>query len=151
MNAQGPASGLPFPPAAELIPHGPAAVFLDRVLARTEIDIECEVVPGTRDGDYREDGVIPAEMGIEYMAQAVAAYAGLSASAERRREVGYIIAVRSLQIRTRGFQLGQALIVRATREWGESHLARFAASIERDGEILTSASLSVFRPTPSRP
>lgn len=151
MNAQDPGFGGPFPPATEILPHGPAAVFIERVLERTEADIVCEVVPGTQDGDYAEDGVIPAELGIEYMAQAVAAYAGLSASVERRREVGYIIAVRSLQIRTPGFALGQPLIVRATREWGESHLARFAATIERDGELLVSAFLSVFRPTPSRP
>ena len=135
-----------FPAAGELLPHGPAAVFLERVLERNSEDICCEVVPGTRDAAYAEEGRIPAELGIEYMAQAVAAYAGLREPVERRREIGYVIAVRNLQVLVPGFVLGEPLIVRAVWEWGEANLARFSASIERGGETLATAYLSVFRP-----
>ncbi len=138
----------PFPEVAELLPHGPSAVFLERVLERTSDSVACEVVPGTRDAAYAENGIIPAELGIEYMAQVVAVYAGLQGPAERRRELGYVIAVRKFRLHTSGFRLGEALIARATWEWGETSLARFFASIERDGESVASAFVSVFRPPP---
>ena len=151
MSSPSTTSQAAYPAVAELLPHGPGAAFLERVLELTGEAIACEVVPGARDGVYAENGMIPAELCIEYMAQAIAAYAGLRAPEGRRREVGYIIAVRKLELHVTGFTLGQPLTVRAMWEWGEANLARFHAVIERDGEPLATAFLSVFRPQQSTP
>lgn len=151
MTTDAPSFPLPFRSAAQLLPHGESAVFIERIVEHDESGIACEVVPGKRDGALAENEVIPTELGIEYMAQAVAAYAGLREAVERRRDVGYVIAVRDLRVHTPGFVLGETLLVRATWQWGEANLARFSTSIERNGTLLASAFLSVFRPKHDTP
>lgn len=131
----------------DLLPHGPSMVFIDEVLEYGAESVVCRVVPGSNDGQYARDGVVPATMCVEYMAQAISAYAGLRAEPGERRQIGYIIAVRSLRVHVPGFVVGQPLIVRANRQWGEAHLGRFEAAIEREGEVVAQAFMSVYRPT----
>lgn len=136
-----------FPPPAELLPHGPALVFLDRVLECGEQHVVCEAVPRPCDAAYACNGMVPATMCVEYMAQAVAVFAGLQAAPDRRREIGYIIAVRMLKVSVRGFPLGEPVRVHALRQWGEEQLGRFQTSIRRGEEELASAFMSVYRPS----
>jgi predicted hotdog family 3-hydroxylacyl-ACP dehydratase len=138
----------PWPDPRALLPHGPDAVFLERILERGERHLVCRVVPGTVDADHVEGGVIPAAMGVEYMAQVVGAYASLRAAPERRRDIGYVIAVRDLTLAVPEFAVGEALVVRATWQWGEDRLGRFEVSIEREGHTLARAFMSVYRPPP---
>jgi predicted hotdog family 3-hydroxylacyl-ACP dehydratase len=93
--------------------------------------------------------VVPAAVGVEYMAQAIAVYAGLQAAPHQRRSIGYVIAVRKLSIAVPAFTVDESLAVRAQRQWGEDRLGRFEAWIERerDGQRLAHAFMSVYRPT----
>ncbi|MBL4687071.1 MAG: hypothetical protein JKY37_20920 [Nannocystaceae bacterium] len=137
-----------FPSPAELLPHGPTLVFLDRVLERGEQYVVCEATPRPCEVAYACNGMVPATMCVEYMAQAVAVFAGFQAPAGRRREIGYIIAVRMLKVCVPGFPLGEPLRVQALRQWGEEQLGRFQTSIHRGEDELASAFMSVYRPGP---
>jgi len=141
-------SAEPLPAPAQLLPHGPSMVFIERIVERGETHVVCEVVPGTNDASHARDGVIPATMSVEYMAQTVSLYAGLRAPPGQRREVGYVIAVRALKVRAPSFALGVPLKVRAQWQWGEDRLGRFETSISRGDETIASAFMSVYRPTP---
>ena len=67
-----------FPPIEALVPHKPPMLLLDRVLSYSTDYVSCEVEIRV-DSPFVRDGVVPAIVGLEYMAQCVAAFAGLSA------------------------------------------------------------------------
>jgi len=67
----------PFPSVAELLPHRGPAVLLDRVLAHDERETVCLVRVDASALFAREDGSVPAWIGLEYMAQTIAAHGGL--------------------------------------------------------------------------
>ena len=142
------ASAAAWPEPSDLLPHGPSARFIERILEHGETHVVCRVVPGTTDADRVEGGAMPAAMGVEYMAQAIAVLAGLQTDPTRRRAIGYIIAVRNLELATPTLPVGVPLDVRATWQWGDERLGRFQASIEHDGRTLASAVMSVYRPEP---
>jgi predicted hotdog family 3-hydroxylacyl-ACP dehydratase len=131
----------------ELMPHGPSMVFVERVLEHDDRQVTCRVTAGTADADFLEDGVVPLTMAVEYMAQVVCVYAGLRSEPDHRQDVGFIIAVRDLELHVSAFTVGQALDVQVTWVWGEAQLGRFDAVIEHEGHVLAQASMSVVRPT----
>ncbi len=143
--------GPPWPAPGELMPHGPSMVYVERILASEERSLRCRVVPGSQDTEHVDDGAIPTTMAVEYMAQVICIYAGLRAEPARRRDVGYIIAVRDLELSVPAFEVGAPLEVRVTWVWGEAHLGRFTAIIERDGHVCARGALNVYRPPHTPP
>lgn len=64
-----------------LIPHSGAMSLLDRVLACDAISIRCAAVShGDPANPLRTGGVLPAPVGVEYAAQAVALHAAITKS-----------------------------------------------------------------------
>ena len=62
---------------AELVPHSGAMILLDRIVGAEPGALRSEVTV-RNDGIFSDDdGVVSATGGIEYMAQTIAAYAGL--------------------------------------------------------------------------
>jgi len=135
----------PWPPIAELVPHRPPMLLLDRVVAHDAESVICEVRIAAR-SPFVEDGRIPAVVGIEYMAQCVAAFAGLAARAEGRPpRIGFLLGCRELRLCTDAFAVGDTLTVEARRTWGDSALGHFICRVERDGETLVSGTLNVYQ------
>lgn len=106
-----------FPyPVEALLPQSQAMVLLDRVVEAGEHHILVELT-------VREDGLfssaghtVPAWVGLEYMAQAVAAYSGYQR--KRRGEavgLGLLLGTRYYQCSTGGFPCGARLRVRAEK------------------------------------
>jgi len=146
-----------FPPLIDLVPHKPPMLLLDRVLAYSNDVVRCEVQIRA-DSPFVEDGQVPAVVGLEYMAQAIAAYAGMTARIEHREfRMGLLLGSRDLRFATDGFAVGDRLLVEARRTWGENDLGSFACKIERaqerdgdgdgdgaDGTPLASGTLTVY-------
>ena len=91
-----------------------------------------------------------AVVATEYMAQCVAAYAGLQAI--RRGDAirtGYIIGARSIDLAVDNFSVGEELIVRAQYIWGDDILGKFECSVDAGGSRAASATLTVFQGDPS--
>jgi predicted hotdog family 3-hydroxylacyl-ACP dehydratase len=136
----------PYPPIVELVPHRPPMLLLDRVLSYDGERVVCETVLGPQ-SPFAEQGQVPAVVGIEYMAQAIAAGAGLSAREKGNASgrVGFLLGCRSLMIAVDSFQVGDRLTVEARRTWGENEIGSFACKVQRDGEVLVEGALTVYQ------
>jgi predicted hotdog family 3-hydroxylacyl-ACP dehydratase len=138
-----------MPPVGELVPHQAPMLLVDRVIAHGDNHTVCEV-------DVKPDSLftveregrreVPAIVGIEYMAQTVATFAGLSARKERRApRIGFLIGCRELRLDTDVFASGDVLTVEARRLFGENDLGSFACTITREGRTLVTGTLTVYQ------
>ena len=138
-----------FPPSVEVVPHRPPMLLLDRVLAYDGERVVCELTlepssPFAQEGE--NGGEVPAIVGIEYMAQTIAAGAGLSARGKGQpARIGFLLGCRNLTIAVDSFQIGDRLTIAARRTWGENQLGSFACTVQRDGEVLVEGALTVYQ------
>jgi predicted hotdog family 3-hydroxylacyl-ACP dehydratase len=124
--------------------------LLSRVLAHDAEETICsvDVQPGTLFS--AADGSVPVWVGIEYMAQCVAAHAGLEGHARGiPPRMGFLIGSRRIETRTPRFEPAQVLVVRARRTWGKSEgMVSFDCDIS-DAEtraVLVEGRLNCFLP-----
>jgi len=109
-----------FPPVAELLPHSGRALLLDRVLAHDAATTVCAVDPAASVLYFNADRRVPAYVGLEYMAQTIAAHGGLlhrsqaGGSAAGPRP-GFFLGSRRIVFGVDCFEGGQLLEVAATR------------------------------------
>jgi predicted hotdog family 3-hydroxylacyl-ACP dehydratase len=142
-----PPSAAAFPPITELLPHRGRAVLLGRVLAHDASTTVCTVDP---DGGalFRDaDGRVPSWVGLEFMAQAVAAHGGLlDREAARPPRPGLFLGSRRLEFSVAAFEPGEPLEVTATHLRGSTGLLAFACSIRTPGaaEPMVSGILTVY-------
>jgi predicted hotdog family 3-hydroxylacyl-ACP dehydratase len=138
-----------MPTVGELVPHRPPMLLVDRVIAHGDNVIVCEVEVKadslfTIERDGRRE--VPAVVGIEYMAQTVATFAGLSARKERRApRIGFLIGCRELRLDTDAFAADDVLRVEARRLFGENDVGSFACTITRGGRTLVTGTLTVYQ------
>ena len=134
-----------FPPIAELLPHHGPAVLLDAVLEDDADRIRARTRIGA-DHPYLVPGQgVPVWVGIELMAQAIAAHAGLSARREHKPpKKGMLLGSRRFEAKVPYFRLGDELEVRAEREFGdEGGIAACACSILCGGATIATATLII--------
>lgn len=134
-------------PIAELIPHAGNMILIDEVLRFGDDDVETRlsVRPG---GLFNQaDGSLPAWVGIELMAQSVAAYAGCQArQAGLPVELGFLLGTRKYECNVECFPLGAELHIQATRTLQDDNgMGVFECRLSGPG-IEVFARLNVFRP-----
>lgn len=136
-----------LPPIAELVPHAGAMCLLDRVIAAGGERLSAEVVVPAQ-GLFSRDGGVGAWVGIEYMAQAVAAWAGWQArAAGEAPRIGLLLGTRRYRCGVPGFAAGQRLQIDIERAYqADNGLGQFDCRIQADGVELASATLTVFGP-----
>jgi predicted hotdog family 3-hydroxylacyl-ACP dehydratase len=141
-----------LPAISEIVPHGRPMLLLDRLVSYSGDLVTCEVQIRP-DSPFMSEGGVPAIVGVEYMAQCVAAYAGLSARAKGEPvRIGFLLGSRSLRIGVDVFAPGDRLIIEARRIWGEEVLGSFACQVRRGDEILLEGNLTVYQgPMPELP
>jgi predicted hotdog family 3-hydroxylacyl-ACP dehydratase len=137
-----------FPGLETLLPHRPPMILLDRMVETTELGSTCEVTirPQTL---FLESAGVPAFVGLEYMAQAVAAYGGYkSYLAGEPIAVGLLLGTPQLKTYCQFFDLGQMLQVQVIHVWGHHELMQFHCTIQdaATGKLLQEAELNVFKP-----
>jgi len=139
----------PWPPHAmdAWVPHRGAMNLLDSVAHADELTVEALVrVPAQ--GPFNTDAGVPAWVGIEYMAQAVAAWSGARFRAGGGSpKIGYLLGSRRYEAAVPVFEAGARLRVLAQCELtAENGLGMFDCRIEHDGRVVASGRLSVFQP-----
>lgn len=92
------------------------------------------------------EGRVPATFCIEYMAQAVGCYAGMTAR-ERGQPVriGFLLGTRELTLDAECLYVGDRLTISARHVFGDEKLGSFECEIQRGDERIASATLNVFR------
>jgi len=137
-----------FPPVAELVPQRPPMLLLDDVLAAGEHDITCSAVVRP-DNLFAAANRVHASVVLEYMAQAIAAFAGLRArAAGQPPALGMIAACRNLELHAEHLAVGDRLHVVATRVFTGA-MAEYQAAVTRRGEPLAQAVLHVVATAPA--
>jgi predicted hotdog family 3-hydroxylacyl-ACP dehydratase len=125
-------------------------VVLTRVLRHDRDETVCAARIGPDDVFATKSGEVPALMGIEYMAQCIAAHAGLAgrASGELPR-VGFLLGTRRVTFHVPRYRCGQQLSVTARRLWGGTQgLVAFDCRIDdvETGAVLAEGRLNCFTP-----
>jgi predicted hotdog family 3-hydroxylacyl-ACP dehydratase len=130
-----------------LLPHRAPMILLDRVLLSDPAFLDAQVSIRA-DSLFLRNGVVPAWVGVEYMAQTCACYAGIEARARgEAARVGFLLGAREYRTTVAGFELGASLRVRACpihREDGG--LSVMECQIYRCGQALplVRATLTVY-------
>ena len=92
----------------------------------------------TRDG-------VPGHVGIEYMAQACGAYAGVHArdSGDPVR-IGLLLGTRDYRVQVPWFRRGDRLLIAIRMVFRDEPVAAFACTITIEGKIVAEAQLKVY-------
>jgi predicted hotdog family 3-hydroxylacyl-ACP dehydratase len=135
-----------LPDIRDVVPHSGRMVLLDRLLAfdGESLTAELTIHPDALFADEQGAG---AWVGVEYMAQAVAALAGMEArQGGGRARIGYLVGARHYSCNVPYFPLGAVLRIFVRREGpGDLRLASFACSITGEG-IVAEGTVTVFQP-----
>jgi len=130
----------------ELLYHAPPMVLVDKVEAydaetvRAQVDIRA-------DSPFLDGGAVPAYVGIEYMAQSIAAYSGIKArEVGGDPKIGYLVSARKMSMAVPSFVIGAKLEITVHLVYDETPMAVFDCSISQDGETLAEARLNVYQP-----
>jgi len=137
-----------LPPVAELLPHSGRAMLLDAVLEETPHGVVVSASVDRRHPYYSaECGGVPNWVGIELMAQAIAAHAGLLGLRDGHAPyVGYLLGTRRYRAEVTAFVPGKPLRIAVERLYLEpSGLGAYDCSITSEGRLLVQASVTVFQ------
>jgi len=134
-------------PIAEVLPHAGNMILLDRIERYDAESIVClhRIRLGHPFADA--DGHVPAWIGIELMAQAIAAWSGSHArDAGQPVRLGFLLGSRLYQSNTDTFRAGSELRIEARRTFhDEDGMGAFACRIDA-GDVRAEARLTVFSP-----
>ena len=129
----------------ELLPHSGRMVLLDRVIEFDEENMVAEVIVRD-DGLFGHDNAVPAWLGIEYMAQTIAALGGMKRRlAGKTLNPGFLLGTRRYDCNVDIFAVGSVLTVSIKRLVEDQGLGVFDCRITAEG-ILASAKLNVYQP-----
>jgi predicted hotdog family 3-hydroxylacyl-ACP dehydratase len=119
--------------------------LLDEMLAFDGSRAVCRVMLRS-DSTFLEEGAVEAVVAMEYMAQAVAAFAGMKGRREGApARIGFLLGTRELVLGTDRFAAGDELLVEVVHVFGEDQLGVFDCSVSRRGERVASASLNFYQ------
>lgn len=129
---------------AALIPHSGCMVLLDRIIDFDEHTLSAELLVRA-DGLLGDDQTVPAWAGIEYMAQAVAAYVGIQSKlAGKPIQLGFLLGTRLYSSNATAFDVGTVLTIQVKNIIQDGKLGVFDCTIHGTG-IEISAKLNVYQ------
>lgn len=132
----------------ELLPHRAPMMLLSSLLDWGDDFIEVSVDHSTPSLFSDENGNIPSWVGIEYMAQAISAFAGIESKKKGLPvSIGFLLGTRKYQVFTECFNAGEQLIVRAERTYrSEDNIVQFHCLITCNGERLATSDIKAIQP-----
>ena len=130
-----------------LIPHSSPMVLLDHVVSCREHGLSASVLIRPESLFFAQDGV-PAWVGLEYMGQAIAAFAGvLARDNDDPVRIGFLVSCRRYEPIVSYFSPGALLTVSAESvTFNTAGLRVFECSIYQGDVCLVKANLNVYMP-----
>jgi predicted hotdog family 3-hydroxylacyl-ACP dehydratase len=132
-------------PIGDLLPHGPEMTLLERLVEYAPQRSVATLTVRQSSRFYELTGV-PAWVGIEYMAQTIAAHAGYEA---RLRgvlpAVGFLVGTRDFRTEVAEFSLGATLAIAVEPLFVDARLASFQCTIAIHSVVAT-AVVNTYRP-----
>lgn len=136
-------------PLEQLLPHDHPMILLSRFCHADHESVLCAVDINEQSPFYQPQlGGVPAYVGLEYMAQTVACYAGAQALSQAGSiKIGFLLGSRKYQPTVTVFNAGSILEISAHKlVMEDSGLSVFSCEIISDGVVLVQANLNVFQP-----
>ena len=132
---------------AELIPQSQAMVLLDKIIMVGENHIVVELKVRDDGLFSHADRTVPAWLGLEYMAQAIAAFSGYQRKCKNEAiGLGFLLGTRHYQSSVGSFPCGTSLRVRAEKIIeANNDMSVFECTVEGDS-INASGRLNVLLP-----
>lgn len=127
---------------SELIPHSGDMILIDRILNYDAHTLTTELIVRGDGFICGDDKTIPAWIGIEYMAQTIAAYAGTVA---KQANIGFLLGTRRYNCNVSTFDVGARLTISAKKIMQDGNLAAFECLILGEN-VEVSANLNVYQP-----
>lgn len=132
--------------AADLVPHDPPMVLIDRVISHTEDFIHCQTIIKA-DSPFLHDGAVPSYVAMEYMAQTIAAWNGLMAQQQGEDpKIGYLLGARRLDINIPSFKVGDVLDIYGKAQFIDNGMAAFDCWVDIHGQRAVQAGMNVYQP-----
>jgi predicted hotdog family 3-hydroxylacyl-ACP dehydratase len=140
-------SDMRIPEIRSLIPHAGPMVLLDRVIS-VDAETLCAEVRIRSDSLFCDVDGVGAWVGIEYMAQAIGAWAGYAARVRGKPvKLGFLLGTRRYECTRPFFVLGSVLRVHVRRLFqNENGLGSFECYIENEEGRIATAAVTVFQP-----
>jgi predicted hotdog family 3-hydroxylacyl-ACP dehydratase len=138
-----------FPSIEDLLMHREKMLLLQEVTAFSDEAVVCRAVPDAGAWYTGGSGGMPAWIGIELMAQAIAAHVALHArSAGKPPRPGALLGTRAYRSVRPSFPAGEPLAVHARQTFRNADgLASYDCTIvSREEEQLATAALTVYEP-----
>lgn len=137
-------SGIPI---RELVPHGPEMTLIDRLVEYSPQRSVATAVVTQKCRFLRGSGV-PGWVGVEYMAQTIAAHAGFEARLRGEPPaIGFLLGTRAYESEVGEFALGSTLTITVEPVVMEARLAAFQCSIATD-RVVARAVVNTYQPEP---
>jgi predicted hotdog family 3-hydroxylacyl-ACP dehydratase len=138
---------------AEILPHGPAMILLDRLVEYDADSLTCELT--IRPDSMFIDGThgVPAWVGIEYMAQALGAFTGIARlQAGRPVQMELLLGTRSYDCTRPYFAVGSRLQVCVKLLfWDPDGVCAFACEVREGAAVLATSELKGYEPDDIEP
>lgn len=132
-----------------VLPHAAPMILLDKLLSFEDESGVCshEITEASLLYSNILQGV-PSYVGIEYMAQTIAAYANANEIKQGKAvEIGFLVSSRKYKCDRSVFTKGMNLIVKVERLYrDESGLSAFDCSISENNNEIAAARINVFQP-----
>ena len=130
----------------ELLPHGPEMTLIER-LAEYSPQRSVATVTITPHSRFAEARGVPAWVGIEYMAQTIAAHAGYEGRLRGQPPaIGFLLGTRAYRSELGVFPLGAMLSISVELLVTEAKLAAFKCAIAID-RVVATAVVNTYQPT----
>ncbi|MGO1343083.1 ApeP family dehydratase [Chromohalobacter japonicus] len=132
---------------APYVPHQREMCLLQRLMAVDADTLIAEITP-RREDPFAVEAGIPGWVGLEWMAQAIAAWAGVMDDGPEAPTIGFLLGSRSFHVTQPFFAFDIPLYVSIQLDFqAENGLGAFQAQITTaSGEALAQGSLNVYRP-----
>ncbi|TKF22705.1 3-hydroxydecanoyl-ACP dehydratase [Vibrio genomosp. F6] len=138
-----------MPTMDQLLPHSAPMILVDRAISVESESIHCQVDIGDHCLFFNpETQTTPAYVGIEFMAQSVAAWSGYHARLKGEEPpIGFLLGSRRYQTHCDEFKQGQTLDIYAEQLMEDNGMAVFTAKLEYQGKLMAQCQLNVYVPS----
>ncbi|MDP2698555.1 hypothetical protein [Thalassospira sp.] len=145
----------PFPPVASLVLHAAPMLLIDRVIAADEDSMQTEIYITKNSLFFIPRHGVPGYVGIEYIAQTVAAYSGWRAQQAEpgsKPKIGFLLGSRKMTMTRDWFAADTRLEVHVKNIFEDGEMGVFDGEIRDGNDVVVSARINVYQPEdPSGP
>lgn len=132
----------------EVLPHKPPMILIDDIVDIEQEGLAARVRIGEDSRFYESLRGVPVWVGLEYMAQTVAAHVGTLALMQGEAvRIGLLLGTRRYETTTKYFALGQLLHVQVRRVLDEGGLGQYRCQITTgEDQMMAKANVNAFMP-----